>query len=443
MSEEVKAPEFDDWLSREDSGDVEQLQRCWLAARAVSPSVDAAKQWQQGFEAGCAFAIAADQENLGHLRYMFNGRECCKKCGLVWPANGWKKPCKEKLPEISLRSVDARAAEEIVGTVFRNTSASPETLERTMKERIEDYLTKHISPPSSGPTVNQAIQIVERYRDECQRDYDECVGNVSRSIELRRITKVDAANELLTQLRAAQGEPHHQPSSPRVPEGEQRKHCSECFITDPDLEDLYTDGCDCDCHKPKDDPRLTTALERVLEVAKTGAIQTKDQDAAERFAWIMGRVRGQLIRIDAKQEQAPRVLEGEQEHKPNAPNPNDPKRPCWASTTKEACIDPQACDDRGCQLYAGEGKDMPRRYCSVHRVEEFKYESLLHEMQDRRGDFDRKDNSDHPAQPPAEQQRVCTMCGHNNVNSKGECRQCIDWQKHECVFKEEGKEDGK
>jgi hypothetical protein len=29
---------------------------------------------------------------------------------------------------------------------------------------------------------------------------------------------------------------------------------------------------------------------------------------------------------------------------------------------------------------------------------------------------------------------VCTRCGHNNVNQRGECRQCIDWQKHQCTF---------
>ncbi len=47
------------------------------------------------------------------------------------------------------------------------------------------------------------------------------------------------------------------------------------------------------------DPALTRALERIIEVAKAGAIQTKDQDAAERFAWIMGRARGQLLRLSS------------------------------------------------------------------------------------------------------------------------------------------------
>jgi len=28
----------------------------------------------------------------------------------------------------------------------------------------------------------------------------------------------------------------------------------------------------------------------------------------------------------------------------------------------------------------------------------------------------------------------CVKCGHSNINSKGECRQCIDWQKHVCDF---------
>lgn len=32
--------------------------------------------------------------------------------------------------------------------------------------------------------------------------------------------------------------------------------------------------------------------------------------------------------------------------------------------------------------------------------------------------------------------RVCVKCGHSYVNAKGECRQCIDWQKHVCIFPE-------
>lgn len=86
---------------------------------------------------------------------------------------------------------------------------------------------------------------------------------------------------------------------------------------------------------------------------------------------------------------------------PNAPDV-DPSRKCWANTTNEVCIDPRGCDDRGCQLYAEGDKDyankdtstnkdlrdqliaahsaMPRRWCSVHKREEFKYESLEHEL---------------------------------------------------------------
>lgn len=47
-----------------------------------------------------------------------------------------------------------------------------------------------------------AIAVVERLRDEYQRWYDEIVGKSVRSIEAHRIAKVDAANEILTALRA-------------------------------------------------------------------------------------------------------------------------------------------------------------------------------------------------------------------------------------------------
>lgn len=30
--------------------------------------------------------------------------------------------------------------------------------------------------------------------------------------------------------------------------------------------------------------------------------------------------------------------------------------------------------------------------------------------------------------------RSCVICGHQEVNSKGECRLCIDWKKHVCRF---------
>lgn len=47
-----------------------------------------------GFENGCAFTVAAFLENLGHLNYVFDGMDGCKTCGLVKPAEGWKKWCK-------------------------------------------------------------------------------------------------------------------------------------------------------------------------------------------------------------------------------------------------------------------------------------------------------------------------------------------------------------
>jgi hypothetical protein len=43
----------------------------------------------------------------------------------------------------------------------------------------------------------------------------------------------------------------------------------------------------------------------------------------------------------------PSVTQADQE-----PQDGEPTRPCWASTTKELCVNQKACDDRGCQLYA-------------------------------------------------------------------------------------------
>jgi predicted RNA-binding Zn ribbon-like protein len=51
--------------------------------------------------------------------------------------------------------------------------------------------------------------------------------------------------------------------------------------------------------------RLRRALERILEVAKAGATQTKDEDAAIRFAWIMGRARGQLLQFSTTAKSQP------------------------------------------------------------------------------------------------------------------------------------------
>lgn len=39
-----------------------------------------------------------------------------------------------------------------------------------------------------------------------------------------------------------------------------------------------------------------------------------------------------------------------------------------------------------------------------------------------------------PATKPVVAERACLGCGHGLVNGKGECRQCIDWKRHVCVF---------
>ena len=67
---------------------------CKCTFPAASPKVQAGPEYDTGFEAGGAFAITTIEENMGHLRYTFDGMECCKWCALVWPANGWQKWCK-------------------------------------------------------------------------------------------------------------------------------------------------------------------------------------------------------------------------------------------------------------------------------------------------------------------------------------------------------------
>lgn len=45
-------------------------------------------------------------------------------------------------------------------------------------------------------------------------------------------------------------------------------------------------------------------------------------------------------------------------------------------------------------------------------------------------------------QPQGKEPQGCTECGHNNINARGECRQCIDWQKHVCTFPPQERSDG-
>jgi hypothetical protein len=64
--------------------------------------------YENGFETGCAFAVAAYEDNQGHLRFTFQGIDCCKFCKLVWPADGWTRWCKGP-HELSLRDRTASA----------------------------------------------------------------------------------------------------------------------------------------------------------------------------------------------------------------------------------------------------------------------------------------------------------------------------------------------
>lgn len=76
----------------------------WIRSRTSVPAATTSPEtpnnetvsdeYAEGFENGCAFTVAAFLENLGHLNYIFDGLNCCKICGLVKPAEGWKKQCK-------------------------------------------------------------------------------------------------------------------------------------------------------------------------------------------------------------------------------------------------------------------------------------------------------------------------------------------------------------
>lgn len=49
--------------------------------------------------------------NFGHVDYVFDDMPCCKRCGLVRPAEGWARPCKGP-SELSLRTTEPQSTTE-------------------------------------------------------------------------------------------------------------------------------------------------------------------------------------------------------------------------------------------------------------------------------------------------------------------------------------------
>lgn len=94
------------WPLRCGHDHVEIYSREYTRSRAGAAPAD---EYEKGFAEGGAFAVAAIRDNLGHLRYVFDGIECCKWCALVWPADGWKKWCKGP-HELSLRATATSSA---------------------------------------------------------------------------------------------------------------------------------------------------------------------------------------------------------------------------------------------------------------------------------------------------------------------------------------------
>lgn len=105
------------WLPDGISG-YSHARAAWIAAHeAAAPqqSDDApasSPDYEKGFEAGCAFTVATLEDNLWHLNYVFDGRECCRRCALVKPAEGWARPCKGP-HELSLRAVVPNTAASV------------------------------------------------------------------------------------------------------------------------------------------------------------------------------------------------------------------------------------------------------------------------------------------------------------------------------------------
>lgn len=75
----------------------------------------------------------------------------CDNCGgkLVYRTPDVPRDLAHSVPQVD-KDVEA-VAKEIVGTVFRQTTASHETFERVMVERIADYLRAHSVPPDRQP----------------------------------------------------------------------------------------------------------------------------------------------------------------------------------------------------------------------------------------------------------------------------------------------------
>lgn len=109
-----------DRIARESNLQIQEVQTI-MSDRTNSPAAATAApqqsddapasppDYEKGFEAGCAFTVATLEDNLWHLNYVFDGRECCKRCALIKPVEGWTRPCNGS-HELSLRAVAPNAA---------------------------------------------------------------------------------------------------------------------------------------------------------------------------------------------------------------------------------------------------------------------------------------------------------------------------------------------
>lgn len=81
-----------------------------LQSLAASGEGGEQSEYEKGFEAGGAFAYAV-LIDPAHVDFVHGGFNCCKVCGLVRPADGWKKPCSGVTPKITTHDAPAATLE--------------------------------------------------------------------------------------------------------------------------------------------------------------------------------------------------------------------------------------------------------------------------------------------------------------------------------------------